>query len=455
MKNTSPAAGTSDLPDWWERERQRRQLIILILLCTVGLLIAYFYWVSIRGFVSVPGIPENTSDLIAFVRQDPKTGNTDLYTVHADGTGLHELSRPDDRSSKSSPAWTNDGKRLLYVSNLKDQRTWQVYILGAGDPEQLTYGTGNKSFPIVNPKQAEIAFITQGSVKTVALNGKAVEQVMPPPAAGNADSNGDQANAGLISDPASAVPGPFITAAYSADGRGIAGVKTVGSEEQAALPPGMNLGNEAAFALSDTTGAAKSVFLATGHDLSVAWDPKSDRVACSFTDMEETIEGKTEAISGITVFSFAGPGKVDRKPLLLARQFTIQPMNMVWSPDGTKLAFECWRSKSEDDRELMGIVVLAADKLPIRPIATKQDGESLFSDRVNREVIRFTIGVGPGGKPGHPLWSPDGSRLLYQVARPDGGNDLWVINGDGTDPINLTKGVVDNTQAAWSPAVRK
>lgn len=56
------------------------------------------------------------------------------------------------------------------------------------------------------------------------------------------------------------------------------------------------------------------------------------------------------------------------------------------------------------------------------------------------------------GQPHLPRWSPDGSRLLYQMTRKDGKNDLWVVNSDRTNPINLTQGKEDNTQGAWSPA---
>jgi Tol biopolymer transport system component len=54
-----------------------------------------------------------------------------------------------------------------------------------------------------------------------------------------------------------------------------------------------------------------------------------------------------------------------------------------------------------------------------------------------------------------PRWSPDGSRLLYELILPNGKHDLCVINKDFTNPINLTKGVGDNTQGVWSPAAKK
>jgi hypothetical protein len=37
---------------------------------------------------------------------------------------------------------------------------------------------------------------------------------------------------------------------------------------------------------------------------------------------------------------------------------------------------------------------------------------------------------------------------------PRGLTDLHVVGSDGSNPVNLTKGVGDNTDAAWSPAKR-
>jgi Tol biopolymer transport system component len=65
------------------------------------------------------------------------------------------------------------------------------------------------------------------------------------------------------------------------------------------------------------------------------------------------------------------------------------------------------------------------------------------------------VPVGPLGLPQNPRYSPDGSRLLYELQRPDGKHDLWIINADGTNQINLTKGQGDNMDGSWSPAHRK
>ena len=59
------------LPDWWQRETQRRQTHLLILLGLLLGLIAFFYHISKSGVTGiVGGIDFDTSNTIAFVRQD-------------------------------------------------------------------------------------------------------------------------------------------------------------------------------------------------------------------------------------------------------------------------------------------------------------------------------------------------------------------------------------------------
>jgi Tol biopolymer transport system component len=56
-----------------------------------------------------------------------------------------------------------------------------------------------------------------------------------------------------------------------------------------------------------------------------------------------------------------------------------------------------------------------------------------------------------------PMWSPDGTQLLYVA---DGGDgpygtryhlDIWVINADGSDPVNLTQSRRNDEDPEWTP----
>jgi dipeptidyl aminopeptidase/acylaminoacyl peptidase len=52
-----------------------------------------------------------------------------------------------------------------------------------------------------------------------------------------------------------------------------------------------------------------------------------------------------------------------------------------------------------------------------------------------------------------PSWSPDGSRLAYWSANTSGGQDLVVVDADGSHPVKVASGVIEPTGIgpAWSP----
>jgi len=443
MANANSSVPQTELPDWWQREKQRRQLLFLVFLGAVLLLIGYFYWAASTAGVRVGVIDFDTTDYISFVRRE-KDGNTTLYVMRADGSGLRRMTDAEDKSGKETPVWTMDGSHLIYVSNRNDPRTWQVYIVGGGEPSQLTYGTGNKSAPVVSPDGKRVAFITQGAIKTMLPNGQDVYQLMPVPTAG--EGAGEEGATRPNMDAATSIRGPFRTVSLSSDGSGCAGVKELSGEESSEGSE-IALGNQAAFVIPP--GGDRSLVLDTGREVGVAWEPNGKRLASAFAGLQERgASQKNLPASGIVLWNFENPQKPQPQPVFVAAEHTVEPRNVAWAPDGSKIAFEVWRVKGEEDRKLLGIVVMAVSKNFGIRIDNAQQADALGqSDRL---MVKAT----PDARPQRPLWSPDGTRLLYEVTRKDGKHDIWIINADGTDPINLTNGEkdgTDNVQASWSP----
>ena len=58
-----------------------------------------------------------------------------------------------------------------------------------------------------------------------------------------------------------------------------------------------------------------------------------------------------------------------------------------------------------------------------------------------------------------PAWSPDGLRLVFRSYQAGYEGDIWVMNADGSNAVNLTPtlgtAVVDNRRPSWSPDGRK
>lgn len=409
-----------------------RVLIFLVLM--IALIIFYYYMSFLGNVGAVGGIPFDTAGHIAFVRQDDK-GNMTLYAVRTDGTGLRALTPPDDVSNKSQLVWTRDGKSLLYASNLRDNKVTQIYILGTGAPKQLTYGPGTKSSPAVSADGKTAAFIVQGAIKTVNLNGTDVLQMMPLPNA--AKQAGDEG-----SIPIADFSGPFLKTAFASDGIGLAGVEDV-SDNHIKID---KLGpfDQAVMALP--SNANKSVPVAFGHEVDFAWEANGSRIACSYTELEEshTPGAPMQLVSGIRIVDLKNPNRPEHAQFFAGAGYTVEPKHIAWSPTGKWLAFELWRLKSEGVRELQGIVFMDVSQGPAKPVETQEEADDLKA--------RIMIPAGADGLPQNPRWSPDGSRLIYEMQRSDGKRDIWVINADGTNKFNLTKGVGDNFDAVWSPA---
>ncbi len=435
-------SNNAQLPDWWQREKQTRQKRVLLFLMVVLALIIYFYYISINGRIGVAsGINFDSSNYITFIREtsEKHEGRTDvklgLYAVRNDGTGLKRLTEATDASDKASPSWTADGKNILYVSNLKDVKLRQIYVLGDGTPKQLTYGAGAKDFPVASPDKKRIAFVAQGAIKTVNLNGTEVLQEIPRPRAGGQEneSPGQQ-----TADP----EGGFLGVGIASDGIGIAGVLALNSESISSLSLGLPIGDQLAEVVPN--GASKALLLDSGHEVSLCWESKGGRLATSFTELyRKDPQGKPHFLHGINLWKFDNIQKPTAQSIFTAVDFTIEPKNIAWSPDGTKMAFEGWKFLSEGHRELAGIIVIAITE------------QGLVVTKVNVDAVKYMIDASANGKPSHPKWSPDGSKLLYEMSRPDGRSDLWVINSDGTNALNLTKGEGTNTQAAWSTGTGK
>jgi TolB protein len=98
-----------------------------------------------------------------------------------------------------------------------------------------------------------------------------------------------------------------------------------------------------------------------------------------------------------------------------------------WSPKGNLIVFGSSRSGNEE------IYVMNAD---------------------GSDLVRLTNDPPDGPRPlpvdANPAWSPKGDRIAFESTRA-GNSDVYVMNADGSDPLQLTFFEGQDTKPTWSP----
>jgi Tol biopolymer transport system component len=212
----------------------------------------------------------------------------------------------------------------------------------------------------------------------------------------------------------------------------------------------------------DRNGSNKKLLTRDMWDIATAqWSPDGNRIAFSSSATSRKNGGST-IIYDTWVMNSDGTGQTE----VFVNQ-ALSELSPSWSPLGTSLAFSLLRGNNWD------IFVMDSKGLDLRRLVhTPRDDESPAWSP-DGEEIAFTsqflspdlAGIytvksdGSSTMPepvlerydvifNSPAWSPDGSRIAF-VSNVNGNNDIFVINRQGGDVVQLTSDTADDIGPVW------
>lgn len=130
--------------------------------------------------------------------------------------------------------------------------------------------------------------------------------------------------------------------------------------------------------------------------------------------------GEQQGRRGLDVYVALVPGGTPRRVVGVAGRDDFSP---AWSPNGKLIAYRQNPARS-DESDIMVVSALAG-----RP----------------RNLTRS-----PGTADWSPAWSPDGKLIAFFSNRA-GGNHIWTMKPDGSQPRRLTRSGFLNEYPSWSP----
>lgn len=183
----------------------------------------------------------------------------------------------------------------------------------------------------------------------------------------------------------------------------------------------------------------------------LVWSPDGTKIAFGWA-----VDGSGTDVNTINIWVMNADGSGRLAPLTNLSANRADSGNPVWSPDGTKIAFSSARALDGSDAGNLGssleltsnIWIASADGTGARPLTWLTGADAT-----------------PGSNHADsysPVWSPDGTRIAFSSRRALDGSDapntnstanIWTMNSDGSEaqPLSALTGGEWTGGLAWSP----
>ncbi len=133
----------------------------------------------------------------------------------------------------------------------------------------------------------------------------------------------------------------------------------------------------------------------------------------------------------------------------------------AWSPNGTRLAYECGQDICAINADGTGFARLTVDGAGNHQPTWSPDGSKIAFAATHASVTELYVMAANGsgaarrtqgvGFVGSPAWSPHGTTIAFDCRVDAGNDDICWMNADGTGFTRLTNDPARDYGAAWKP----